>query len=114
VLGITDVIRAHPNWNLIVPPGWEAFIALKAEQDPDYSNFWARLQTRPEEMTYRSFQEGLSLIAKEDYVMLNDDIIIESFLMSNPFHVQRLKILSTGRKYQGCIKFELYSSLSRN
>jgi hypothetical protein len=114
LLGIIDVIRAYPNWNLIVPPGWEANIALKAEQDPDYANFWARLQTRPEEMTYRSFKEGLSTIAQDDSVMLSHDIFIKGFLMSNPFHVQKLKVLSTERKDQEFNKFEHHTFLFRD
>jgi hypothetical protein len=112
VLGIIDVIRAYPNWNLIVLTSWESNIALKADQDPDYADFWARLQTLPGETTFRSFKEGLWTISQYDSVMLSQDILLKSFRMSNPFHVQKLEVLSTGRKEQGFIKFKHHTFLS--
>jgi hypothetical protein len=114
VLGIIDVIRAYPNWKLIVPTGSEAVFAFKAEQDPDYANFWVRLQTLPEKMIYSSFKEGLSRIAQDDSVMLSQDIFIKSFVMSNPFYAQKLQVLSTGKKEQGYIKVEHNTFMSRD
>jgi hypothetical protein len=108
------VIRAYPNWNLIVPTGSEAVFAFKAEQDPDYANFWVRMQTLPEEMIYSSFEEGLRMIAQDDSVMLSQDIFIKSFLISNPFYAQKLQVMSTGKKEQGLIKFEHHTFLSRD
>jgi hypothetical protein len=38
--GITDVIRAYPEWKLVFYKGTEAVFALGAEWDPDYAKFW--------------------------------------------------------------------------
>jgi hypothetical protein len=38
--GITDVIRAYPEWKLVLFNGTEVVFALGAERDPDYAKFW--------------------------------------------------------------------------
>jgi hypothetical protein len=64
------------------------------------------MQTCPGKMMYRSFKEGLRTIAQDDSVMLSDDILLKSFLKSNPFYAQKFEVLSTGRKKPESIKFE--------
>jgi hypothetical protein len=71
-----------------------------ADHDPDYANFWARSQAQPGETIFQSVPEGLDWIAKDEYVMFTEVNRVKQYLVSHPFHIQRLQVLATVRKEQ--------------
>jgi hypothetical protein len=92
---ITDVMQAHPDWKLVFLDGEEATIALNVERDPDYADYWARVQTNPDEYMFKSMKEGLDMIAKSETVMQTDYDKISGYFKANPFYVQRINIFAT-------------------
>jgi hypothetical protein len=106
-----DVIRAYPDWKLVIMIGAKSKIALKATHDPDYANFWARIESSPEETTFYSIEQGLNRIANKKAVMLTSKEVIMGYLVENPTHVHRLETLVTEKNILKCIIFPFNSPL---
>ena len=61
---IYDVFRAYPDWKLIFKDGLEILFAVPAMSDPDYAEYWKRVQADPEAFKYKTLKDGLDIIAK--------------------------------------------------
>ena len=55
---IRQVMQAYPDWKLQCQMGMEVFFVYQAEDgDPDYVNFWERVQNAPDETVFESDSE---------------------------------------------------------
>jgi hypothetical protein len=53
-----DVMRAYPDWNLIMQQGTDVYFAYHAlNGDPDYKRFWDRAVDNPDETVYKSQEQ---------------------------------------------------------
>ena len=80
-----DVIKAYPNYNLLIRKGLEGHIYYKMKRgDVVFKEFWDRLMENPEDMTFSSEQEGLDMIsANEQNVLAFSEIMLLSHLKWN-------------------------------
>ena len=79
-----DVIRAYPEWKLLVRSGYEHYIYTHVLQgDQDYVEFWNRHLQDKNNTVYTSEEEGIKAISKGKYVILAFDKLI-GFLKDNP------------------------------
>ena len=74
---IIDIMRAYPEWKLMMRQGGDVFYYDRAAAgDVHYKQFYERVLANQEGMTYTSIQEGIKLM-KNDRVVLHlgeDDI----------------------------------------
>ena len=107
-----DVMRAHPDWNLIFKDGTEInFLTFILQGDPDFIEYWKRDQADPTETRVGSIKEGLDRIAKEQEVFFIDDGQLKGWLRANPFHAQRLDIFGHEMPTYDSLLFPLNSPL---
>ena len=67
---IKEVMRAHPDWRLLMRPGYEAYYTQYVESgDVDYINFWDRVQQYPEDNTFSSVGEAINKYSEEPVVI---------------------------------------------
>jgi hypothetical protein len=109
-LDTVDVFNAYPDWNLIFLSGNTAKFVLKAEYDPDYAKYWARVKASPRDYTYNSIEEGLSLIAKQKMVMQIGNDKLNGHLIANT-QVQKMESIVIGINLHSCIAFPFNSPL---
>ena len=67
---IKEVMRAHPDWRLLMRSGYEAYYTQYVESgDVDYIRFWDRVQKHPNDNTFSSVGEAIDKYSKEPVVI---------------------------------------------
>ena len=121
---IEDVLRAYPNFNLMMETGNDVHFNRKALyvsikifilfhqmmspsmpfQDPLYAEFWSRVQDDPEKTVYKNIEEGLSTIQNVENVIHVSYEILLGYFRSNPFAYHKIKVFDKKKgNYNGLI-----------
>ena len=67
---IREVMRAYPDWRLLMRSGYEAYYTQYVESgDVDYIKFWDRVQKEPDENTFSSVAEAINKYDKEPVII---------------------------------------------
>ncbi len=90
---IRDVMRAHPEWDMIFMDGNEVLFAyLALNGDPDYAAFWERVEADPEDIIYKGQGDGLRRLVKPGQKVMHAlEGVLKGYLRENPFFNQRLR-----------------------
>ena len=105
-----DVIRAYPEWKLVVRSGYEHYIYTHVLQgDPDYVEFWNRHLQDKENTVYNSEKEGIEAITGGKVVILAFDKLI-AFLKDNPTD-EKLHFFDEARDGDSSLMFHTNSPL---
>ena len=101
-----DVIRAYPDWNLMLQEGNEFLFLSKAMAgDQDYQDFVDRMEDiendddeEEVDVKFSSIKEGLDKLLEGQNVIQVTDSMLNGFFHSNPFHQQNLKTFASARR----------------
>jgi len=67
---IREVMRAYPDWRLLMRSGYEAYYTQYVESgDVDYIKFWDRVQEKPDENTFSSVGEAINKYNTEPVII---------------------------------------------
>ncbi len=67
---IRDVIRAYPDWKLMMIKGNDVHYAFRAlSGDPDYKAFWDRTKTDPAGSVFDTMEEGMKKLKEGQFVV---------------------------------------------
>ena len=95
-----DVIRAYPRYKLMMQDGNDIrFETLALQGDPDYADFWWRVENLPEETVFGTIDEGLDRIFSGPFVMDAIDTMIRSHFLENPSDDRSSRIRMFGSQY---------------
>ena len=92
-----EVIRAYPDWNLMLLDGNEfPFVSKAMAGDQDYQDFVDRMRDVENEyvdgdVKFSSIKEGLDKLLEGPNVIQVTDGMLNGYFHSNPFHQQNLK-----------------------
>ena len=96
-----EVIKAYPDWNLMLLEGNEFLFLSKAMAgDQDYIDFVDRMEDNKEEdedIKFSSIKEGLEKLLEGQNVIQVTDGMLNGHFHSNPFHQQNLKTFANAR-----------------
>ena len=68
---IRDVMRAYPNWKLLMQSGTDIYFLPYVESgDEDYTAFWKRVEENPKDSVYKGFEDTVKE-RKNDHVILH-------------------------------------------
>lgn len=67
---VRDVMRAYPEWNLLMLKGNEVNYVYQAlNGDPDYAPFWERTKTRPDSSVVADIAQGVERLREGQFVL---------------------------------------------
>ena len=96
---IGEVIRAYPEWNLLVFRGTEPTYMLYAEQgDPDYKAIMNRVGSDPESSIYHTMEEGMMRLRDGRTVLHTTKERLNSFINENPQVLTTQKLFIFGKE----------------
>ena len=95
---IEDVITAYPAWKLMIRPGSLINIIPHIERgDPNFIEFWDRVQNKPEETLFSSIGDVLTNHKNDPVVILTPRSLIDWHnKYGNPEQQGMLEIISVG------------------
>ena len=78
---IRDVIRAYPDWKLMMQHGTEIYFLPYVEScDPDYIKFWERVQEIPEESVFQGIAGAVNEHENDSVVIYVSQSSIDVFI----------------------------------
>ena len=101
-----DVIRAWPDWKLLLRNGDDVFIYSFADNgDADYLAYWNRLKANREENEYGPISEGVEKIRSGKYVLSGTESNFQAYFNENPAErtKQTLLLLKEKLYYKSCM-----------
>ena len=66
---LKDVIRAYPDWKLMMKSGTDIYFRPYVSNDTDYKNFWNRVEKNPTESVYKSIAGVIHQHEKDSVVI---------------------------------------------
>ena len=78
--------------------GYDVYFAAPAEQgDPDYAQFWERVESKREETVYNSVEEGLKSLREGQNVIHISERMLKRYFLERPYVQQPVKVFAKGK-----------------
>ena len=75
-----EVIRAYPDWKLMMRAGWENdFLGYIESNDLDYIKFWNRVQEKPQESVYNRIEDVIEKHGRDSVVIYDTQSAVDSY-----------------------------------
>ena len=105
-----DVMRAYPDWNLMMQSGNDIyFISRAMDGDKDFNTFLDRKRDKPSETVFSDVEDGLAKLEEGRNVIHVYEGMLKGFFRTHPYHHQRLKVFATEKPRLDALIFPLNS-----